>query len=114
MRIALPYPPTANHLTTVARGRKIKSKEAKGYTQRVYGEWLASGCPKLQAERYSVRIVVYPPDNRRRDLSNCEKVVVDSLVACGALPDDHRICRLLLVRGPVIEGGGVTVTARVA
>lgn len=113
MRITLPYPPTANHLTTVARGRKIKSKEARGYQQRVYGEWLASGCPKLSAERYSVRIVVHPPDNRRRDLSNTEKVVIDSLVACGALPDDHRICRLLLVRGPVVEGGKLIVTARV-
>jgi len=56
-----------------------------------------------------VRVVVRPPDGRRRDLDNVGKALLVALEHAGAYRDDAQIDRLLLERGEVVPLGGVTV-----
>lgn len=57
----------------------------------------------------SVELYFYPPDNRRRDLDNVQKCLLDSLEKGGLLSDDYQIKRLLSERLDKIKGGRVDV-----
>lgn len=59
--------------------------------------------------RLAVRVTVCPPDNRRRDLDNVQKALLDALAKGGAYRDDSQIDRLVVERGPVTPGGKVLV-----
>ena len=104
MTLKLPYPPTTNHAYTVARGRKIKTAVARQYANAV--AWLVAderrvdpqGWYPTTADRLTVVVHVHPPDNRKRDLDNTEKLALDAV--CSALDiDDSQIDQLTLVRG---------------
>lgn len=105
------YPPTVNHYYTVARGRKILSGTGRA--------WLASESLGVRIQRanrafdsispLTVAIVIHPPDNRRRDLDNTLKPVLDALVQGRAIADDSLIEELSIRRGSVQRGGSVEV-----
>ena len=104
MTFTLPYPPTANHAYTVARGRKIKTATARAYAHevgwRVAEHMRGTSWRPTTTDRLQVTIGVHPPDSRRRDLANVEKLVVDAV--CDQLNiDDSQIDRLVLERQPV-------------
>jgi len=104
--VTLPYPPTTNHAYLVARGRKIKTTKARAYAEEVM--WRVADEMRVDADggwptrddRLAVSITVFPPDRRKRDLANLEKLAVDA--ACKQLGvDDSQIDRLTLERAPV-------------
>jgi crossover junction endodeoxyribonuclease RusA len=64
--------------------------------------------PKMDG-RLSVAIVAHPPDNRRRDLDNMMKGLLDGLVHAQVIEDDSQIDRLSIQRGVVCKGGKVRV-----
>ena len=106
--LKLPYPPTTNNAYTIARGRKIKTDAARAYAQDVAACVLEHrrdlGCvPCLAGRRLAVRITAYPPDARRRDIANVEKLVVDAVFAALGL-DDCQIDHLELLRGAIDRG----------
>lgn len=86
MTILLPWPPTTNTAYTVARGRLVKTAQARAYAEEVIG-----ACLQLPIEvkrwaraqpidaRFAVTIAAHPPDHRARDLANIEKVALDAL-----------------------------------
>lgn len=59
---------------------------------------------------YSVMIRVRPPDNRKRDIDNLIKPLLDSLVEYGVLPDDSMVFDLRIQRFDPIKGGEVTLS----
>lgn len=66
------------------------------------------------AERLRVELSVTPPDNRRRDLDNLLKAVLDGLGFAGVYDDDSQIDELLVIRRPVRKGeGGLDVSVAV-
>jgi crossover junction endodeoxyribonuclease RusA len=104
--VTLPYPPTTNHAYLVARGRKVKTQVARDYAHEVMwrvademrvdpdGGWPTSD------DRLAVRVQVFMPDRRRRDLENTTKLCLDAV--CKQLGiDDSQIDRLTLERAPV-------------
>jgi len=106
MTFELPYPPSTNHLHTVARGRKIKSHRARQYTNDVHWrihEGLraeADAWLPCKTDRLYVVVVAHAPDKRRRDLDNLLKGCLDSVcVALGV--DDSQIDQLTVCRGSV-------------
>lgn len=108
--IELPYPPSANNLypSGSARNRYL-SRRGREYHYAVYCLVLARETRKAPPGRLAVEIDVYPPDGRKRDLANAEKVVTDSLVEAGVMADDSLIDLLTLRRCVQVKGGKVIV-----
>ena len=57
----------------------------------------------------SVQIEVYPPDNRRRDVDNCLKSLLNTLQHGGAYHADSQIVRLAMEKQQPVEGGRTSV-----
>lgn len=117
MTLTLPWPPTTNTAYTVARGRKVKTKAARAYAEGV--AWAcASQLPPIPkswtaSTRFRVSIIASPPDHRRRDLANTEKLAIDAIFAWLEL-DDSQIDQLHIDRGDVRRGGQLFVTIEAA
>ena len=60
----------------------------------------------------SVEVDAYPPDGRKRDITNILKVLCDSLQRGGLFDDDYQIAKLLIQRKEIIEDGQVVVRVR--
>ena len=98
--LTLPWPPTINHFYGRTRtGRTYITKAGKAYQKEVL--WL------LTQEEYrtvdtecGVLIEALPPDNRRRDIDNIQKVLLDTLQQGNqpVLRDDCLISDLRIVR----------------
>ena len=119
--LTLPYPPSVNrlwrHVVICGAVRTLLSKEGRDYCVAaragITGEPLTG--------RLAVRVIVYPPDRRRRDIDNICKACLDALSRekgnehgfPGVWLDDSQIDILHVERGPVHrEGGYVRVHVR--
>ncbi len=114
MTLTLPYPPSTNNAYATVRGRRVKSKAARQYGASVQAECLRQGASQRAAgwtgdTRLKVEVIVHPPDRRRRDLANVEKLPVDSVFEWLGL-DDSQIDELRLVRDEVQTGGLLIVS----
>jgi len=106
MTLVLPIPPSANHLHTVARGRKIKSQSGRDYAANVawaVKEWRRAN-PRAwtprDGEHLKSVISIYPKDRRRFDIENRVKAVHDSVFACFDA-DDAQVDELRVLRRSV-------------
>ena len=88
--------------------RTVLSREGRRYRARVCAALAARRVVRANG-RLEVRVTVCPPDNRRRDLDNVQKALLDALAKGGAYRDDSQIDRLVVERGPVTPGGKVLV-----
>ena len=112
--LTLPYPPSVNHLWrhVVIRGAVRTLLSAEGRKYRVAAREGITGEPLTG--RLAVRVIVYPPDRRRRDLDNVCKACLDALSPekgkvrgfPGVWLDDSQIDILHVERGPVHREGG--------
>lgn len=73
------------------RGRVHKSGEYKAWVKEAGYIWLIQK-RRLSAKhiigRYTLEVLVYPPDNRMRDLGNLEKALSDFLQEMGIVQND--------------------------
>ena len=83
----LPYPPTANNLFVNGRKGRFRSPG--------YEAWQAEVHLRIRRQRpdpiigaYRADFVFNRPDNRRRDLGNLEKAVMDAIVKAQVVLDD--------------------------
>ena len=106
--LTLPYPPTVNHLYSVVNGRKVLSAKGREYIRQVHDTVRNQlGACRFGAARISYTVNVYPPDNRRRDLSNLVKAVEDALTKAGLWDDDSQVDHMTWQRGPASKGGSL-------
>jgi len=110
IELTLPWPPTINHAKHFWRGRVVTSKAARDYRTEVKVAVMekAPGIDLGEA-RLEVHIQAFPPDNRKRDLDNIQKVLIDALQAAGLFKDDSQIDYLGVTRAVKVDGGMVTV-----
>lgn len=111
--LELPFPPSVNtywrHPTTGRlAGRHLISEKGRAYRQQIMAEAARYQLAKVEG-RVSVHIDAFPPDNRRRDLDNMMKGLLDGLVHAQVIEDDSQIDRLSIQRGVVCKGGKVRV-----
>jgi len=111
--INLPWPPSVNAVwKTTARGKFAhiyKTEEGKKYCARVGKILMMMGKPSLGNARLSMVVEAYPPDRRRRDLGNLDKVLSDALQAAGVFDDDEQIDDMRYVRHAIEAPGRVIV-----
>lgn len=110
VRLTAPWPPASNNLHFVANRRKVLSREGRDYHATVLAAVLLAGSPKVLSERLRATLDVYPPDLRRRDVVNLEKVVTDSLVRAAVIIDDCLIKRWVITERNVFSAGMVVLT----
>ncbi|MCZ3383874.1 RusA family crossover junction endodeoxyribonuclease [Kosakonia sp. SOY2] len=117
MKLKLPFPPSVNtywrapdkgplkgrHLISAA-GRKYQSDACAAIIEQL------RRLPKPSTELAAVEITLYPPDNRRRDIDNYNKALLDSLTHAGVWEDDRQVKRMLVEWGPVVKGGRVEIS----
>lgn len=108
-RITLPWPPGNNHLFSVFRGRKIKSKKGRQYTEVVVRQITEENQQYHLAGSLKVKILAYPPTRAKRDLDNLFKAPLDSLTQAGVITDDSLIDDVRMVRCGVVKGGRLEI-----
>ncbi|WP_409138883.1 RusA family crossover junction endodeoxyribonuclease [Pasteurella multocida] len=101
LEISLPYPPSVNHYWKHTRsGRHYISKAGREF-KRIATEVCKQFDPFDGA--VEIKMQIYFPDNRDRDLDNLPKGIFDSLVGAGLIKDDNR----KIIRKYSIEEMGV-------
>jgi len=89
LNVKLPFPPSVNNYTATYHGRKILSKRGRDYKMDCQIEILKQRpFPKLKGA-IGIKIKFVPPDNRRRDLDNLNKAVLDALKENNIIEDDN-------------------------
>lgn len=80
------------------RGRVHKSSEYKAWVKEAGYHWLIQKRKvpvKYILGRYVLEVLVYPPDNRMRDLGNLEKALSDFLQDMGIVQNDYLSKRIV-------------------
>ena len=111
IELELPYPPSVNHYWRRVGARTLISRGGRVFRRRVCAILAASGVRPIEGE-LNVEVVVFPPDNRRRDVDNVQKALLDALEHGGIYADDNQIVKLTIEKGQVIEGGKTIVRIR--
>jgi len=108
--VNLPFPPTINSYY-VSKGRgKFISKNGRIFREKVSEECLEQSIYGARLElKLKVEVVLYPPDNRVRDLDNYMKALLDALTHAKVWSDDSLIDELIVYRGIKVKGGLVKV-----
>lgn len=122
--IRLPFPPSVNHYWS----HRVAGKPPKQFVQtyiskkgRQYREHAVEavrrvfGKPAALSMRLDVKLVLFPPDRRARDLDNYNKAALDALTHANVWQDDSLIDRLVCERGEVSKQAAcVEVTIQLA
>ena len=109
--LELPYPPSVNHYYRHVGPRTLISREGRRYRERVTADLKALGIESFSGALI-LRVEVYPPDRRRRDIDNVQKALLDALQHGGAYQDDSQIAKLIVERHEPVSGGRVIVRIR--
>jgi len=120
--LTLPYPKVSgNHKNRMGRGRIYTTKDGKEYNllvkMAVVKARMAGQLRHKIESKVHVTLEVAPPDRRRRDKDNVEKVVFDALTEAGVWADDSLIGRKVHEDwhdpDPGSPGGWVKITMEV-
>lgn len=116
--LTLPWPPSVNTYWRNIGSRTIISKAGRQYKKTVAAIVASSreiprGIMPLK-QRLFIKIELFPPDKRRRDVDNSAKAIIDAIDDAGVFEDDSQIDRLEIVRRHMIRPrGGVLVNVYV-
>lgn len=108
LKLELTIPPSVNHAYATVRGRRVLSLEGRRYKAAAEGMATIRAheqrfqCPPTA--RLALALRLYFPNNRRRDISNCVKLVEDALASALGF-DDCRVDRLLVERAAPDQSG---------
>jgi crossover junction endodeoxyribonuclease RusA len=120
INLMLPWPPSVNHYwrSVTMPGKKggpsvarhLISKAGRDYKTAVAAVVAGADAGQRLSGRLAVRIELFPPDKRQRDIDNSIKATLDALVSAGVFEDDSQVDRLEVVRADVTKGGAAMVT----
>ena len=102
--LTLPWPPSVNKYWRTFQGRMIISAEGRSYRKAVADQVLIQRGAKHYTGKLCVVIEAFRPDNRRRDLDNLLKAVLDGCTHAGVWEDDSNIVDLRIYWAETIGG----------
>ncbi len=104
IEFVLPYPPSINHYWRRVGPRTLISREGRRFRERVLAILAARRVEPLDGP-LEVQVEIHPPDNRRRDIDNVQKALLDALQHGRAYVDDSQIVKLSIEKREPIDGG---------
>lgn len=104
----LPWPPSVNHYYRHVGSRVLISREGRNYRDVVSARIRAANIPCFEGA-VELRIQLYPPDNRRRDVDNVLKCILDTLTVAKLYDDDSQVKRLSVEKFEPIPPAGLAV-----
>ena len=104
IELSLPWPPSVNHYWRSYRGMVVISEAGRKYRAAVAEQVFLQLRGKCTIGKLKVTIEAWRPDNRRRDLDNLLKAVLDSMGHAGLYIDDSLIVDLRIYWAPEIAG----------
>lgn len=102
--LTLPWPPSVNKYWRTFQGRMIISAEGRSYRKAVADQVLIQRGAKHYTGKLCVVIEAFRPDNRRRDLDNLLKAVLDGCTHAGVWEDDSNIVDLQIYWADAVGG----------
>lgn len=102
--LTLPWPPSMNKYWRTFQGRMIISADGRSYRKAVADQVLIQRAAKNYTCKLRVQIEAFRPDNRRRDLDNLLKAVLDGCTHAGVWEDDSNIVDLRIYWADTIGG----------
>ncbi len=106
--LELPWPPSVNHYYRHVGPRVLISKEGRNYRDAIATRIKLSGIKKFEGD-VELKLQLYPPDNRRRDVDNVLKCVLDTLTIGGLYEDDSQVKFLSVVKLEPMPPNGMAV-----
>lgn len=89
--VTLPYPPTINHYYgNLKNGGKYIKKPGQIFRQSVWAQVLPMKLKPLSGN-IALRLDIYPPDRRKRDIDNINKALFDALEHAKVYENDAQI-----------------------
>lgn len=112
---SMPWPPSVNGywqpLVFGKRATLALTKKGKDYRLQAAKKLMVQRVARTKTQqRLKVRIEVFPPDRRKRDLDNLPKGILDALTKYEVWEDDSQIDDLRVVRKSIVKGGNIVVT----
>ena len=104
IEVTLPWPPSVNHYWRSYRGTVVVSEAGRKYRKAVAEQVFLQSRGKSTIGKLKVTIEAWRPDNRRRDLDNLLKAVLDSMSHAGLYIDDSLIVDLRIYWATEIGG----------
>lgn len=115
MTITLPWPPSTNTSYATYNNRRIKSRKARDYTQTIqtllqaHPTWTTHTRTITPNTTIHITINLHPPDKRKRDINNHDKILIDALFTT-LNADDSQITSLTIHKHPPQPPGHATLT----
>jgi crossover junction endodeoxyribonuclease RusA len=113
IELTLPYPPSVNSywrsVRVGNRNQVLVSKAGRDFQHQVRLVVLIARAVKQYSGRLIVEVMLHPADNRKRDIDNCLKSLLDALGHAGVYLDDSQIDKLTVTRGEQRKGGECVV-----
>lgn len=119
LTFTLPYPPSLNSIWRAVvitgkhgkpQARVLLSQEGRAYRRNVINIIRSLGNPRTPpGARLALHLNACIPDRRARDLSNLPKALEDALTHAQVWADDSLIDDIQVTRGPVVQGGLISV-----
>jgi len=108
--LIIPYPPSVNNYWRHTRTGHYLSKRGRDYKTMIKQIIWFQGVREALKGRIQITILMYPPDNRIRDIDNVLKATLDALGDAGLYEDDSQIDKLIIIRKVPIKGGKLGIS----
>lgn len=93
----LPWPPSVNHYYRHVGPRVLISRDGRKYRETIVS-LLRDQKTEPFEDAVDLAVDAYPPDNRRRDLDNLLKCLLDSFTFGGLYRDDSQIKKITITK----------------
>ena len=107
VELYLPFPPTVNNYYVKSHsGGRFISQKGRKFRDDVATVVMQTLNDVHIDDRILVEVVIFPPDQRKRDMDNYNKALLDALSHSGIWADDQLIDQLFVYRGAVRQQNG--------
>lgn len=110
LTLQVPFPPSVNTYWGFHGSHRFLTNKAKQFKTICRSAYVESRHAGFGKDRLQVRVELYMPDRRVRDIDNYVKSLLDSLCQANIFVDDEQIDHLTIVRKELFKGGKCLVT----